>query len=202
MSASPLSNLIILHFDEASSRLSGLALTAGLRLRFGHVIDPLPLGSGERTWYDYATLLARAADKYCLAAFGLPALLDRLRASGVKFSCCLPLPGSGTLADAEAAVARMSPEALATLIYSETKPIAAPSAAEPAVPGLAPERAQELDALGGTLTAARPLPRILAEAEALALAAGVPPPSAAEVEAYRKLALTRIRAGRAAAPGR
>lgn len=194
MPVSPLSNLVILHFDEASSRLSGLALTAGLRLRFGHIIDPLPLGSGERTWREYATLLARAADKYCLAAFGLPALLDRLRGPDVKFSRCLPLPGSGTLADAESAISRMSPETLAALLYSETSPASAPT-----VQGLSPDRARELDTLGHALTAARPLPRILAEAETAAAAAGVPVPSATEVEAYRKLALLRIRAAQSAA---
>lgn len=198
MPARSLDNLVLLHFDESSSTLSGIALTAGLRIRFGHTIDPLPLDSSrERTWYDYATLLEKAADKYCIAGFNLPALLEKLRASGVKFARCLPLPGSGSLADAEAAIAKMPPETLGSLLYSETAPAArGPVAPTPAVEGLSAERAQELDAIGSVLAVARPVPRILAEAESAALGVGLVPPSAAEIAAYRKLALLRLRANR------
>lgn len=201
MSVPSLDNLIILHFDDATSFLSGVALTAGLRIRFGHTIDLLPLDSSrERTWYDYATLLERAAARYCIAGFSLPKLLEKLRASGVKFSRCLPLPGSGSLADAEAAIAAMPAEVLAALVYSETAPAArrpvASGSTIPAVPGLTSERALELDAIGGVLAVARPVPRILSEAESAARTAGIVPPTAAEIAAYRKLTLLRLRANR------
>lgn len=206
MPAPSLDNLIILHFDETSSFLSGLAVTSGLRIRFGHTVDPLPLDSNkERTWYDYATVLALAANRYCIAGFGLPKLLDRLRAPGVKFSCCLPLAGTGTLAEAEAAIAQLSHESLSSLIYSEAAlDPRGPAGSDTATlamlraAGLTPERAQELDAIGGVLAVARPVPRILAEAESAARCAGLSPPSAAEIDAYRKLALLRLRANREA----